>query len=187
MSHHLGRWRLEAKKGPGVGTSNLARLEQQGDHIFKLNIIHGGKPFESCDPDTSRIWWDDVGVHQNLTHAVHPDPLSGAHCWRCKKHSTSKSPRQRSTWRCGGRHGKVHDGLSQWGGQTRSVMDHSPDGLRRPFWQKRPLKPTKAAYKITFGAVWALDCRHAGFFSIFTSGRQFEARSVPRFLWQLWP
>ena len=35
MSHHLGRWRLESKKGPGIGTSNLARLEQQGDHVFK--------------------------------------------------------------------------------------------------------------------------------------------------------
>ena len=23
----------------------------------------------------------DGGVHQNITHAVHPDPISGMHCW----------------------------------------------------------------------------------------------------------
>ncbi len=31
---------------------------------------------------------------------------------------------------------------------TRSAVDHSPDGLRRPFWLKRPLKPVKEAYKL---------------------------------------
>ena len=35
-----------------------------------------------------------------------------------------------------------------WVGKTRSVMETSPNGLRRPFWQKRPLKPTKEAYKL---------------------------------------
>ena len=148
MSHHLGRWRLEAKKGPGIGTSNLARLEQEGDHKFKLNIIHGGKPFESCDPDTSRIWWDDVGVHQNLTHAVHPDPLSGAHCWLQKAFNVEKAHDEDT-------HGDVMVDMEKsmkayhdWVGKTRSVMETSPNGLRRPFWQKRPLKPTKEAYKL---------------------------------------
>jgi hypothetical protein len=32
-----------------------------------------------------------VGVHQNLTHAVHPDPLSGAHCWLQKATSVRKA------------------------------------------------------------------------------------------------
>ena len=36
---------------------------------------------KSDDPDTNRIWWRDGGVHQNITHAVQPDPISGAHCW----------------------------------------------------------------------------------------------------------
>jgi hypothetical protein len=31
---------------------------------------------------------------------------------------------------------------------TRSAVDYSPDGLRRPFWLKRPLKPLKEAYKL---------------------------------------
>ena len=39
------------------------------------------EPFASADPDTSRIWWTDAGVHQNLTFPVQPDPVSGMHCW----------------------------------------------------------------------------------------------------------
>ena len=36
----------------------------------------------ACDDnDTARIWWHDTGVHQNLTFAVQPDPISGMHCW----------------------------------------------------------------------------------------------------------
>jgi hypothetical protein len=36
----------------------------------------------------------------------------------------------------------------EWVGLTRSAVDHSPDGLRRPYWLKRPLKPVKEAYKL---------------------------------------
>ena len=36
------------------------------------------------DPDTSRIFWTDGGVHQNITFPVHPDPISGMHCWHQK-------------------------------------------------------------------------------------------------------
>ena len=38
-------------------------------------------PIRRRDPDTPRIWWTDTGVHQNLTFPVHPDPISGMHCW----------------------------------------------------------------------------------------------------------
>ena len=46
-----------------------------------MRVFHGATAWESSDPDTSRIWWSEVGVTQNLTHAVHPDPISGVHCW----------------------------------------------------------------------------------------------------------
>ena len=42
---------------------------------------HGARPFKSNDPDSQRIWWSEVGVHQNLTFPVQPDPVSGMHCW----------------------------------------------------------------------------------------------------------
>ena len=36
----------------------------------------------------------------------------------------------------------------QWVALTRSAVDHSPDGTRRPYWLKRPLKPVKEAYTL---------------------------------------
>jgi len=36
---------------------------------------------DQLGPDSQRIWWSDTGVHQNLTFPVHPDPVSGMHCW----------------------------------------------------------------------------------------------------------
>ena len=48
---------------------------------YKVSQVHGAQPFASSDPDSSRIWWSDVGVHQNLTFPVQPDPVSGMHCW----------------------------------------------------------------------------------------------------------
>ena len=48
---------------------------------WDLRRERGVEPFASADPDTSRIWWTDAGVHQNLTFPVQPDPISGMHCW----------------------------------------------------------------------------------------------------------
>jgi hypothetical protein len=92
------------------------------------------------------VWWEDVGVHQNLTHAVHPDPVSGAHCWLQKAVSVRRAaPNERF--------GEVFVDTKKsmqvyraWLAMTRSSLDVSPDGTRRPMWLKRPLKPVAAAY-----------------------------------------
>ena len=60
--------------------SALVTIDRQGSG-YKVSQIHGAQPFASSDPDSSRIWWSDVGVHQNLTFPVQPDPVSGMHCW----------------------------------------------------------------------------------------------------------
>ncbi len=148
MSHHLGRWRLEENAGVNPGMSSLARLDEDARGAFRLNILHGARPWKSFDPDTERIWWEDVGVHQNLTHAVHPDPVSGAHCWLQKATNVRKAEP-------GDRHGDVWvdtnrsmEVYREWLALTRSAVDVSPDGTRRPAWLKRPLKPVPAAYKL---------------------------------------
>jgi anaerobic selenocysteine-containing dehydrogenase len=147
MSHHLGRWRLQEDMGVNPGMSSLARLEENGSE-HKLNIIKGGTAWKTFDPDTSRIWWKEVGVHQNLTHAVHPDPISGAHCWLQKAVNVRKAaPNEKygDVWVDTQKSMAVYH---EWVGMTRSAVDHSPDGLRRPYWLKRPLKPVKEAYKL---------------------------------------
>ena len=148
MSHHLGRWRLQEETGVNPGMSNLAQLAEDGQGGHTLNIIHGARPWDSFDPDTSRVWWQDVGVHQNLTHAVHPDPISGAHCWLQKAVNVRKAGP-------GEKHGDVWVDTKRsmqvyrdWVALTRPAGQVSPDGLRRPLWLKRPLKPVVAAYRL---------------------------------------
>jgi anaerobic selenocysteine-containing dehydrogenase len=148
MSHHLGRWRLKDDMGVNPSASNLVELHEDGGE-HHMHVIHGAKAYTSFDPDTSRVWWEDVGVHQNLTHGVHPDPISGAHCWHQKAHSVTKA-------RPDDRHGDVVVDTKksmaiyhEWKDLTRSAADYSPDGTRRPYWMKRPLKPTKDAYQLS--------------------------------------
>ncbi|MCO4743783.1 MAG: molybdopterin-dependent oxidoreductase [Proteobacteria bacterium] len=148
MSHHLGRWRLHKEQGVNRQASALARLDEEGDGNYKLRLLGGAGPFKSSDPDTERIWWDNIGVHQNLIHAVQPDPVSGAHCWLQKAVSVRKAER-------GERYGDVWvdtkksmEVYKRWHALARSAVDHSPDGTRRPYWFKRPLKPAKVAYKL---------------------------------------
>ncbi|MFW5966124.1 MAG: molybdopterin-dependent oxidoreductase, partial [Persicimonas sp.] len=136
MSHHLGRWRLEEDQGGNKGTSALARLDEDGEGGFGLNILKGAQAYKSWDPDTERIWWEDVGVHQNLTHPVHPDPISGAHCWLQKCFEVSPA-------RPGDSHGdiwvdtdKSMQVFREWMEKTRPAAEHSPNGLRRPYWLK---------------------------------------------------
>ena len=147
MSHHLGRWRLQDNLGGNPGMSNVAELDENAGE-YKLNIIKRGGPWQTFDPDTSRIWWQEVGVHQNLTHAVHPDPLSGAHCWLQKALNVRKAgPGEKfgDVWVDTKKSMTVY---REWVAKTRSAVDFSPDGLRRPFWLKRPLKPVKEAYSL---------------------------------------
>jgi len=148
ISHHLGRWRLKESDGISQGTSSQVDLSDDGDGVHGLHIVRGAGAYESSDPDTSRIWWQDVGVHQNLIHGVHPDPISGAHCWHQKAISVTRAGP-------GDSHGDVQVDTAksmavyrEWLALARPATEHSPDGTRRPYWLKRPLKPVKAAYAL---------------------------------------
>ncbi len=145
-SHHMGRWKLE---GHSEGQRQLMNTVALGhnDSDWSIQRKKGVEPFESSDPDTRRIWWTDAGVHQNMTFPVHPDPLSGMHCW----HQAVRVVKARR----GDRYGdiavdteKSHRVFQEWLAKTRSPVEHSPDGNRRPLWLIRPVKPVVAAYKL---------------------------------------
>jgi anaerobic selenocysteine-containing dehydrogenase len=144
MSHHLGRWRLQESGSISPGASALVSLTEDLAGGFEMRQIHGARAYASPDPDTARIWWEDVGVHQNITHAVHPDPVSGMHCWHQKAINVSKAgPDDRN----GDIKVDTHKSMQlyrEWLALARPAP--GPGGLRRPLWLKRPLKPDMSQF-----------------------------------------
>ena len=146
-SHHMGRWKLGDRPHEGQRQAMATVGLEHAGARWGLTRKRGVEPYESSDPDTRRIWWTDVGVHQNLTFPVHPDPISGAHCWHQAVRVRKAEP--------GDRYGDVavdversHQVYRDWLAKTRSALEHSPDGTRRPSWLIRPVKPVKAAYRL---------------------------------------
>jgi anaerobic selenocysteine-containing dehydrogenase len=144
VSHHMGRWRLSEDAGGNRGSSALVTIEER-DGRFTLRQEHGAESFQSDDPDTALVWWGDAGVHQNLTFAVQPDPISGQHCWLQKVSVTKAAP--------GDRYGDIsvdtvaaHEVYKEWLAMTRPAP--GPGGLRRPLWLLRPYKPRAEAYRV---------------------------------------
>ncbi|MFT7587867.1 MAG: anaerobic selenocysteine-containing dehydrogenase [Limisphaerales bacterium] len=143
-SHHIGRWR-RVQDAPGNRWAvNTVRIEKKGDQ-YKMETLGGVKPFKSKDPDSSRIFWTDGGVHQNITFPVHPDPISGMHCWHQRVRLEIPGPDEK--------YGDVSVDTAksmeiyrEWLKMTRPAP--GPDGLRRPLWLPRPLRPVEEAFYI---------------------------------------
>jgi anaerobic selenocysteine-containing dehydrogenase len=146
-SHHMGRWKLE---GPGQRQlMTTVSLRHEGTR-WLLRRERDVAPFASADPDTSRIWWTDAGVHQNLAFPVQPDPVSGMHCWHQAVRVRPAEP--------GDRQGDVsvdtaksREAYVEWLALARPASRHSPDGTRRPYWLLRPLKPGREVYRLPAG------------------------------------
>jgi len=143
-SHHMGRWHVQG--GPGGGQIDRAVTLRESDGRRGLTPAQpaGRAP---ADGERARMWWTDVGVHQNLTFPVHPDPVSGQHCWH-------QAVRVRPA-EAGDAHGDVWVDTAaadrvyrEWLAMTRPARQVSPDGTRRPRWLLRPLKPTAEAYRL---------------------------------------
>jgi len=143
-SHHMGRWKLSAEGQRQLMAT--VSLDHSGNE-WGLKREKGVAPYKSDDADTLRIWWTDVGVHQNLTFPVHPDPVSGMHCWHQAvrvKPATAED-----------KYGdisvdteKSRAAYLRWLSMTRAADNHSPDGTRRPYWLLRPLKPAREFYRL---------------------------------------
>ena len=143
-SHHMGRWKV-ADQGNRAMMATVA-LDRAGRR-WGMKRTAGVAPFASSDPDTSRIWWTDVGVHQNLTFPVHPDPISGQHCW----HQAVSVRRAEPDDRYGDISvdtAKADEVYRRWLALTRPADTASPDGMRRPYWLMRPLKPGRDVYRL---------------------------------------
>lgn len=144
-SHHLGRWRLKEDTGGERWSTALVDLKQLEPGKWMMRQIHGIRPFKSDDPDSERIWWEDGGVHQNLTFPVQPDFISGQHCWHQKVRVERVGPQDR--------YGdifvdtnKSHEIYKRWLQMTRPAP--GPNNLRRPLWLPRAYRPALEAYYI---------------------------------------
>jgi anaerobic selenocysteine-containing dehydrogenase len=145
-SHHMGRWRLAGHEQAHRLNTTTVALEREGSR-WSMSPTKAHGAFESADPDTSRIWWSDVGVHQNMTFGVHPDPVSGMHCW----HQAVRVVKAHEGDRAGDIHVDTDRSRAvyrEWLEKTRNARVVSPNGERRPRWLIRPLKPTADAFRI---------------------------------------
>jgi anaerobic selenocysteine-containing dehydrogenase len=141
-SHHMGRWRLKETAGNERWCSALVDMSEDGERV-RFRQRHGVTPFESPDPSSRAIWWSDAGVHQNITFPVHPDPVSGMHCWHQKVRVRAAEP--------GDRYADIlvdfaraREVYRKWLAVARPASGE----LRRPIWLFRPLKPVIDAYKL---------------------------------------
>ncbi len=145
-SHHLGRWRRAQDRIGNRWATNLVQIEQEQPGKWRMRVLQGVRPFASNDPDSRRIFWTDGGVHQNITFPVHPDPVSGMHCWHQKVRIEKAHP--------GDRYGDVFVDTEksmqvyrEWLRMTRPAP--GPGGLRRPLWMNRPLRPAEPLFYLS--------------------------------------
>jgi anaerobic selenocysteine-containing dehydrogenase len=144
-SHHLGRWRLRKDAGGERWSTALADISHPAPGQMLLRYKEGVQPFASADPDSERIWWNEAGVHQNLTFPVHPDPVSGQHCWHQKVRVKRAGPDNQ--------YGDVFVDTRksmavyrEWLAMTRPAP--GPGNLRRPLELLRAFRPAAEAYRM---------------------------------------
>lgn len=141
-SHHLGRWRRPQDPQSNRWAMNTVEISNQNG-VWTLRHKSGTESYTSDDPDSERIFWEDGGVHQNLTFPVQPDPISGMQCWHQKIKVEVARPEDR--------YGDVvvdtnksMEVYRRWLAMTRPAP--GPDNLRRPLWIKRPLRPEESLF-----------------------------------------
>ena len=141
-SHHLGRWRRPQDPNGNRFSANTVSIEDS-DGKFTMKRTGGIRPFESDDPDTQRIFWEEGGVHQNAAAPIHPDPISGANCWLQNVVVEKAQP--------GDSYGdvfadleKAHAVYQEWKAMAKKVQ---PGQTRRIPWLNRPLNPAPEAWQ----------------------------------------
>ena len=143
VSHHIGRWRRPQDVTNNIWATNTVQMTNDGSN-WSLKTLKGVSGEKSSDPDTQRIFWNDGGVHQNITFPVHPDPISGMMDWHQKVRVTKAEQ--------GDKFGdisvdtnKSREVYKEWLNMTRGGP---VNGLRRPMWLKRPFMPDESMFKV---------------------------------------
>ncbi|HET8979293.1 MAG TPA: molybdopterin-dependent oxidoreductase [Solirubrobacteraceae bacterium] len=146
LSHHMGRWRLHEGEGSRWVSGRVDISHPDGPDSWMLRYTRPVEPFVSDDPDSSRIWWDDPGVHQNLAFPVQPDPLSGMNCWLqiVRLEPAHADDRYGDIYVDRRRARAVYD---EWLAMTRPTL--GPGQQRRPEFFMRMLRVTRRAYRAT--------------------------------------
>ncbi len=133
-SHHLGRWHRPSDVDASKFASAPVEITVE-DGVWRwrrLGDVAGGLG-----------WWRESGVHQNITFPVHPDPVSGMHCWHQRVQVTKGEP------------GDVFGDIAVDRKKARTVYEEwrkktrAPTGkLRRPLWIPRHVRPADDAYRL---------------------------------------
>ncbi len=133
-SHHLGRWHQKQDRDASRWASAEVALLVEGDtwRWRRTGSLEG-----------QSIWWSESGVHQNITFPVHPDPISGMHCWHQKVRVGRAAE--------GDRFGDIlvdrkraREVYEKWRAMTRAPQGN----LRRPLWMARHVRPDDNAYAL---------------------------------------
>lgn len=144
-SHHIGRWRRENDSKGNSWLMNTVSITEEESGKWKMSIKESVRPFQSKDKDSKRIWWRDGGVHQNITFPVHPDPVSGMHCWhqKVRVNLPAEGEKYGDIFVDTNKSFKVY---KEWLKMARPGP--GPGGLRRPLWMARTLRPEEKAFYI---------------------------------------
>jgi len=142
-SHHIGRWRREQDPLSNRWSMNTINIMESEKGKYSMTTEKRIERYESEDPDSKYIFWKDGGVHQNITFPPQPDPISGMHCWhqKVRLEKAKKGDAYGDVFVDTNKSEKVY---KEWLALTRSGPNS--EGLRRPYWLGRPLKPVKEAF-----------------------------------------
>lgn len=141
------RWRLGAEGvGPSPQLASLVSLHVEGDRR-SLAREEGPQPGADADSEAGRMWWSDTGAPALLAMPVHPDPVTGAHCWNQVVRVRPAQPRDMPGDATADlvRAGRT---LELWLRRARRAVDVTPDRTRRPSWLIRSPRPLVDAWKL---------------------------------------
>ncbi len=163
-SHHAGRWRL--KDGVTIpGFEHQLGIMRVGTPLYEMTMdgkVGTLKPkgsiqegyvkapvwqFKEFNKDLDNIWWDGLsGSWQNAVAPSHPDPIAGNHGW----HQKVIIEKAGANDKIGDIHVNYENNFKVYQAwRDKLTRPLAPgDKLRRPYFIKRPVKPSFKAYQV---------------------------------------